>query len=186
VRRIVTTIVTAMGLAREREMGTLEQVLVTPLRPLQLLLGKMLPFVGIGLLDVLLVLGAGTWLFDVPMRGSLPVLALGALLYLMSTLGVGLLISTLSGSQQQAFLGGFLFVLPAILLSGVMTPIRGMPGWLQVVTLANPVRYFVEVLRAVLLKGAGLADVWPQLAPLAGFGTVLLALATLRFQRRLG
>ncbi len=182
---IVTTIVTAMGLAREREMGTLEQVLVTPLRPLHLLAGKMAPFLVIGLVDVLLVLGFGTWLFDVPIRGSLLPLFLGAVLYLLSTLGVGLLISTVSGSQQQAFLGGFLFALPAILLSGVMTPIRGMPGWLQAATLLNPVRYFVELLRAVLLKGAGVAEVWPQLAALLVFGTLILGFATLRFRKRL-
>jgi ABC-2 type transport system permease protein len=183
---IVTTIVTAMGLAREREMGTLEQVLVTPLKPLYLLAGKMAPFLVVGLVDVMLVLGFGTWLFDVPIRGSLAPLALGALFYLLSTLGVGLLISTVSGSQQQAFLGGFLFALPAILLSGVMTPIRGMPGWLQTATLLNPVRYFVELLRAVLLKGAGLLDVWPQLLALLVFGVLILGTATLRFRKRLG
>ena len=182
---IVTTIVTAMGLAREREMGTLEQVLVTPLKPLYLLAGKMAPFLVIGLVDVLLVLGFGTWLFDVPIRGALLPLGVGALLYLLSTLGVGLLISTVSGSQQQAFLGGFLFALPAILLSGVMTPVRGMPGWLQAATLLNPVRYFVELLRAVLLKGAGFAEVWPQLTALLVFGTLILGFATLRFRKRL-
>ncbi|MBF5041605.1 ABC transporter permease [Aggregicoccus sp. 17bor-14] len=183
---VVTTIVTAMGLAREREMGTLEQVLVTPLEPLSLLAGKMAPFFVIGLVDVMLVLAFGTWLFDVPLRGPLPVLALGALLYLLSTLGVGLLISTVSGSQQQAFLGGFLFTLPAILLSGVMTPVSGMPVWLQWATRLNPVRYFVELLRAVLLRGAGLAEVWPQLLALLVFGLAILGFATLRFRKRLG
>ncbi|HET9452206.1 MAG TPA: ABC transporter permease [Aggregicoccus sp.] len=183
---IVTTITTAMGLAREREMGTLEQVLVTPLAPLYLLAGKMAPFLVIGLVNVLLVLGIGTWLFEVPIRGALPPLFAGTLLYLMSTLGVGLLISTFSGSQQQAFLGGFLFILPAILLSGVMTPVRGMPGWLQAATLLNPVRYYVELLRALLLKGAGAADVWPQLLALLLFGALILGFATLRFRKRLG
>jgi ABC-2 type transport system permease protein len=181
---IVTTIVTAMGLSREREMGTLEQVLVTPIRPLFLLVGKMAPFVVIGLVDVALLMAVGTWLFDVPLRGNLLVLLAGTLLYLMTTLGVGLLISTVSATQQQSFLGGFLFVLPAILLSGVMTPIRAMPAWLRAITLVNPVRYYAEVMRATLLRGAGFADLWPQLAALLVLGGALLAIATLRFHKR--
>ena len=182
---IVTTIVTAMGLSREREVGTLEQVLVTPIRPLWLLAAKMTPFVFIGLFDVLLVLGVGTWLFDIPIRGPLPVLFLGTLLYLLSTLGVGLLISTVSSNQQQSFLGGFLFTLPAILLSGVMTPIRAMPDWLQAVTYLNPLRYFAELVRAILLKGAGLGDVAFQLVALLVFGAAILGLATARFHKRM-
>jgi ABC-2 type transport system permease protein len=183
---IVTTIVTAMGLSREREMGTLEQVLVTPIRPILLLVGKMAPFVVIGLVDVALLLAAGTWLFDVPLGGTLPVVLVGTLLYLMTTLGVGLLISTLSTSQQQSFLGGFLFVLPAILLSGVMTPLAAMPRWLQAVTYANPVRYYAEVMRTTLLRGGGFADLWPELAALGGLGAVILLAATARFRERLG
>jgi ABC-2 type transport system permease protein len=182
---IVTTIVTAMGLSREREMGTLEQVLVTPIRPLFLLVGKMAPFVVIGLVDVALLMAAGTWIFDVPLRGNLLVLLAGTLLYLMTTLGVGLLISTLSTTQQQSFLGGFLFTLPAILLSGVMTPIAAMPGWLQAITYANPVRYYVEVMRTTLLRGAGFSDLWPQLLALTVLGAGILAAATLRFHKRL-
>ncbi len=183
---IVTTIVTAMGLSREREMGTLEQVLVTPIRPILLLVGKMGPFVVIGLVDVALLLAVGTWIFDVPLRGPLAVVLVGTLLYLMTTLGVGLLISTLSTSQQQSFLGGFLFVLPAILLSGVMTPIRAMPGWLQAITWVNPVRYYAEVMRTVLLRGGGFADLWPQLLALALLGGGILVAATRRFRERIG
>jgi ABC-2 type transport system permease protein len=183
---IVTTITTAMGLAREREMGTLEQVLVTPIRPLFLLVGKMAPFVLIGLVDVALLLAAGTWMFGVPLRGNLLVLLAGTLLYLMTTLGVGLLVSTVSTTQQQSFLGGFLFLLPSILLSGVMTPIRSMPGWLQAVTYLNPVRYYAEVMRTTLLKGAGFGDLWFQLVALLVLGAAILATATLRFQKRLG
>ena len=179
---IVTTLVTAMGLARERESGTLEQVLVTPLRPIWLLLGKLLPFLAIGVLDVLLLLAVGAWLFEVPLRGSLAVGALGVVLYLFSTLGAGLFISTVSQTQQQAFLGGFLFVMPAILLSGVMTPIRAMPGWLQAITLVNPLRHFAEVIRAVLLKGAGIGDLWFQLAMLAVIGASVMGLAAVRFR----
>lgn len=181
---IVTTIVTAMGLAREREMGTLEQVLVTPIRPLLLLVGKMAPFVVIGLVDVMLLMAAGAWIFGVPLRGNLAVLLAGTLLYLMTTLGVGLLISTVSSSQQQSFLGGFLFALPAILLSGVMTPIRSMPDWLQAVTFLNPVRYYAEVMRTTLMRGGGFADLWPQLLALLVLGGAILATATLRFRKR--
>jgi ABC-2 type transport system permease protein len=181
---ITTTLVTAMGLAREREMGTLEQVLVTPIRPLFLLVGKMTPFMVIGCFDVLLVLTAGVWIFGVPLHGSLLLVAAGTVLYVMCTLGIGLLISTVSRTQQQAFLAGFLFAMPAILLSGVMTPIRAMPFWLQIVTFFNPVRYYIEVLRAVLLKGAGLFDIWWRLLALLGFGVALLTVASLRFHKR--
>lgn len=181
---VVTTIVTAMGLAREREMGTLEQVLVTPISPSVLLLGKMLPFVAIGVFDIIFALTIGTWLFALPVRGSLFVVAVAALLYLMTTLGVGLLISTLSQTQQQSFLGGFLFTLPAMLLSGVMTPIRSMPEWLQLITYLNPLRYFVEIMRANLLTGAGFGILWPNLVALAAFSLSLLTIAALRFQKR--
>jgi ABC-2 type transport system permease protein len=174
-----------MGLAREREMGTLEQVMVTPIRPLWLLVGKMAPFVVIGIVDVMLLVGVGSWLFDIPIRGPLPVLLTGTILYLFSTLGVGLLISTLSQTQQQAFLGGFLFAIPAIILSGVMTPIRAMPDWLSPVTLLNPVRWFVEVMRGVMLRGAGFADLWVQLAALASIGAVILLFAAARFRKTL-
>jgi len=183
---IVTTIVTAMGLSREREVGTLEQVLVTPVKPFVLLAGKMTPFVVIGLFDVLLALTAMAWIFDVPVRGPLPALALGTLLYLCSTLGVGLLISTMSSTQQQSFLGGFLFILPAVLLSGIMTSIGSMPGWLQAATWLNPLRFFAELVRGVLLRGASFGDLWVQLVALAVYGAGILALATLRFHRRLG
>jgi ABC-2 type transport system permease protein len=182
---IVTTIVTAMGMSRERETGTLEQVLVTPIRPLVLLVGKMAPFFIIGILDVGLVLVAGVTIFGVPVRGGLDVLFVATCLYLLSTLGVGLLISTVSSNQQQSFLGGFLFTMPAILLSGVMTPIRAMPEWLADITLLNPVRYFVEAIRAILLKGAGFEELSGCLLALGVFGTVILTLAALRFRKRL-
>lgn len=182
---IITTIVTAMGLSREREMGTLEQVMVTPIRPLVLLLGKLLPFAAIGLFDVLLVLSAGSWIFDLPFRGPLAVLGVATLLYLLVTLSLGLLISTVSRTQQQSFLAGFLVLQPALLLSGVATPIRSMPGWLQAVTLLNPVRWFIEVVRANLLKGADFADLWPRLLILLVLGLALLSAATMRFRKRM-
>jgi ABC-2 type transport system permease protein len=182
---VVTTIVTAMGLAREREMGTLEQVMVTPIPPTILMAGKIAPYVVIGFLDVMLLVAAGTWVFGVPIRGPLPVLAVGTLLYLLTTLGVGLLISTVSRTQQQSFLAGFLFLLPAVLLSGVMSPIRAMPWWLQAVTWVNPVRHYAEVMRSCLLRGAGFADLAVPLAALAVLGTAVFTAAVLRFRRGL-
>ncbi len=183
---VVTTIVTAMGLSREREQGTLEQVAVTPIPATLLLAGKMTPFVFIGFFDVLLLTAAGTWIFGVPLRGNLGVMAVATFLYLLTTLGVGLLISTLSTNQQQSFMGGFLFTMPAMLLSGIMTPIDSMPRWMQAVTWANPLRYYQEVARANMMKGAGLADVWPQLLALALFGAAIFGLATARFRRGAG
>jgi len=183
---IVTTIVTAMGITREKEMGTMEQLLVTPLRPWVLLVGKCLPFAGVGMIEVAGILAIGTWLFDVPIRGSLLVVFAGAALYLMSTLGAGVFISTVSSTQQQAILGGFLFLMPAILLSGFMTPIDNMPEFIRWLTYANPVRYFIEVLRGVLLKGAGFRDLGVRFAALACFGGLILALSALRFKKRLG
>jgi ABC-2 type transport system permease protein len=181
---ITTTVVTAMGLSREREMGTLEQVLVTPLRPFLLLVGKMTPFLVIGCFDVFMVLTAGVWIFKVPVHGNPLVLVVGTLLYLVSTLGVGLLISSVSKTQQQSFLAGFLFIMPATLLSGVMTPVAAMPAWLRTLTYVNPVRYFVEIIRANLLKGADFADLAWRLLALAGLGTLILLVATLRFRKR--
>jgi ABC-2 type transport system permease protein len=183
---VVTTIVTAMGLSREREQGTLEQVAVTPIPASTLLAAKMTPFVFIGFFDVLLLTVAGTWIFGVPLRGNLAVMGVATLLYLLTTLGVGLLISTLSSNQQQSFMGGFLFTMPAMLLSGIMTPIDSMPRWMQAITWVNPLRYYQEVARANMMKGAGFADVWPQLAALAVFGSVIFGLATFRFRKRSG
>jgi len=182
---VVTTIATAMGLARERELGTLEQVMVTPIRPGELILGKVTPFVLVGLLDVLGTMTLGAWIFDVPIRGSLPLLGLGTLLYLFSTVGLGLFISTVSRSQQQAFMGGFFVMMPAILLSGVMTPVENMPAWLKPLAYLNPVKYYVEVLRGVLLKAADFSDLWLQLGALFLFGSIILTLAVARFRKRL-
>jgi ABC-2 type transport system permease protein len=184
--QVVTLFLTAFAVVREREMGTLEQVMVTPIRPTILMLGKILPYVVIGFLDVLLLVAAGAWVFDVPLRGPLAVLAVGTLLYLLTTLGVGLLISTISTTQQQSFLAGFLFLLPAVLLSGVMSPIRAMPGWLRAITWVNPVRHYAEVMRSCLLRGAGFADLAVPLLALAVLGGAVFALAVARFRTRLG
>lgn len=183
---IVTTIVTAMGLARERESGTLEQVLVTPVRPGVLIAGKMLPFAVIGLFDFGLAMAVGAFGFGMPIRGSLPLLTVVTALYLVATLAAGLLVSTISRTQQQAFMGGFLFMMPAALLSGIMTPIQAMPTWLQPLTMLNPLRHYAEAMRAVLLRGAGLAEIAPQVMALGAIGTILAVLAAARFGKTLG
>jgi ABC-2 type transport system permease protein len=183
---LITTIVTAMGLARERETGTLEQVLVTPIRPGVLIAGKMLPFALVGIFDFGLAMVVGAYGFDMPIRGSMAVLVLATALYLMGTLGAGLLVSTISRTQQQAFMGGFLFMMPAALLSGIMTPIHAMPWWLQPLTLLNPLRHYQEIMRAVLLRGAGFEAVVPQLLALAALGLLVATTAALRFRKTMG
>lgn len=183
---LITTIVTAMGLSRERERGTLEQILVTPVPAGVLILGKIIPFAVFGLVDFGLALFVGSYVFDMPLRGDFLVLFGATILYLLTTLGMGLLISTLSGSQQQAFMGGFLFMLPAALLSGIMTPIRSMPGWLQPLTQLNPLRHYAEVLRGVLLRGAGVDELFTQLLVLAAMGICVFTFAAVRFRKSVG
>ena len=183
---IITTIVTAMGLAREREMGTMEQLLVTPISPLTLMIGKIVPYGVFGFFDELIILVVGNLLFDVPFRGNVFVIFLSTLSYLTATLGLGLLISTVSRTQQQALMGGFFVILPALLLSGFMTPIEAMPAWVQPVTYINPMRYFVEIVRSVLLRGSSLSDVAQPLALLTLLAVGVMAAATLRFRKQLG
>jgi ABC-2 type transport system permease protein len=181
----VTALVTAMGLARERETGTLEQVLVTPIRPSVLLAGKCLPYIMFGLVDVLAILLLGNLIFDVPFRGSFGVIALGSFLYLFSTLGIGIFIASFSASQQQAMLGTFGFMLPAMLLSGFMSPISSMPPWLRPFTMLIPMRHYVEIMRGCLLKGAGIHDLAQQMIALTVLGVGILAISVARFRKRL-
>lgn len=182
---VVTTVVTAMGLARERETGTLEQILVTPIPPAVLIAGKVLPYLFFGLVDVLAILVLGNVLFSVPIRGSLAVVGSGAALYVLSTLGIGILIATVSKSQQQAMLVALGFIMPAMLLSGFLTPIASMPSWLQPATLVIPMRHFIEIMRRCLLKGATLTDLAFQFGALALLGVAILSGAVLLFRRRL-
>ncbi len=180
---IVTMVATSIGLAREKELGTLEQVAVTPIGRFSFLFGKVLPFVIFGLVDILAVLVLSMWLFDVPIRGSLLLYFLGTFLYLLNTVGLGLLISTISKTQQQALLSGFLLLMPAMLLSGILTPIVSMPQWLQPITYINPLRYFGEILRGVMLKGATLPDLAPAFLGLGVLGFCTFTIATLRFHK---
>ncbi len=181
---VITVIVTAMGLAREREMGTMEQLLVTPIRPLTLMLGKTIPYAIFGFLDEGMILLVGNLLFDVPLRGNLFVILLATVFYLVATLGIGLTVSTVSRNQQQALMGGFSVMLPLILLSGFMSPIDSMPAWIRPLTYLNPMRHFVEIVRSVLLRGATLQDVVRPLVMLAILAVLVIAFATLRFGKR--
>src|SRR5574340_1774973 len=182
---LISLLLTAMAIVREREIGTMEQLMVTPIRPLELILGKTLPFVIICFVDVLLVTLIGVNWFHVPIYSSLWLLMLGAGLYLMSTIGIGLFISTVSHTQQQALMSSFFFYLPAVLLSGFMFPISNMPEPAQWLTYLNPLRYFLVIIRDIFLKGSGWEILWPQFAALAVLGTALLTMSSLRFKKRM-
>lgn len=182
---LMSLLLTSMAIVREREIGTMEQLMVTPIRPVELILGKTLPFVLISYVDVLLVTAVGMLWFDIPIRGSFTLLLFGAGLYLMSTIGVGLFISTISRTQQQALMSTFFFYLPAVLLSGFMFPISNMPEAAQWIAYVNPLTYFLVIIRGIFLKGSGLAVLWPQFVALAVLGIVLLGASSLRFQKRI-
>lgn len=183
---VITTMVTAMGLARERELGTLEQLLVTPIHPLTLMVGKMIPYAAFGLLDMALIVLIGNVVFDVPIRGDLAALTLATGAYLACTLALGLLIAASARTQQQAFMGGFFFIMPAVLLSGFMTPVEAMPGWLQPLAVVNPMTHFVEASRTILLRDGTLADIAPSIGKMTAIGGVLLIAAVVKFRRKLG
>lgn len=182
---LVTVMLTAMAIVREKEIGTMEQLMVTPIRPIELMLGKTLPFAAVGLLEVLLVTSAALLIFRVPFRGSLLLLLGCAAAFLLTTLGFGLLISTVSSTQQQAMMASFFFFMPAFMLSGFAFPIRNMPLTVQYLTYLNPLRYFMEIVRGIFLKGIGLAVLWPQVMALLVLGTTLVGLSVLRFHKRL-
>ena len=182
---VLVITLTAFGVVREREIGTLEQIMVTPIRPAEFILSKTLPFFLIGHFDVSLIAVVGSSWFQVPFRGHLSVLFTGAVLFLLCMLGAGLLISTVSATQQQAMVTAFFFIMPAIVFSGFGFPISTMPQWLQYMTYASPLRYFLIVLRGTYLKGVGMDILWPQMAAMAGLGMALLLLAILRFRKSL-
>ena len=182
---LVTLTLTSIAIVREREIGTMEQIMVTPITPLEFILGKTVPFAVIGMADVVLVTLVGTFWFEVPIRGGLVLLFAATALYLMTTLGVGLLISTISQTQQQAMMTTFLFFSPAILLSGFIFPIANMPLVVQWLTYANPLRYFLVIVRGIFLKGVGPSVLWPQMLALAVIGLATLWLASRRFRKTL-
>ncbi|MFA9460197.1 ABC transporter permease [Thiohalorhabdus sp. Cl-TMA] len=183
---VVTTLVTALSVAREREAGTFNQLLVTPLRPPEILLGKALPAIFIGLAEASVIVAFAVFWFGVPLAGDLRLLYLGLLLFMLSTVGMGLLISSLCATQQQALLGAFLYIVPAIILSGFATPIANMPETVQDLTLLDPLRYCLVVVRGVFLKDLPLELLLPQLWPMALIGLVTLSAAGALFRSRLG
>jgi len=183
---VMTLLLSAMGVVREKEIGTMEQLIVTPIQPWQLLVGKLAPFAIIGVVQVFLVTGVTIFGFGVPLRGSFLVLLGLSALFLLSTLGLGLLVSTIVQNQQQAMMGSALvLMLPMVLLSGLIFPIENMPPAMQLVTYAIPLRHYAEIIRGVFLRGSGLAVLWPQAVTLLGMGIAILTVAALRFRKRL-
>jgi len=179
-------LLTSMAVVREREIGTMEQLMVTPIRPLELILGKTIPFALIGFFDMLLVTAVAFLKFDIPMKGSFALLIAATAVYLLSVLGMGLFISTIAKTQQQALMATFLFYVPAVLLSGFMFPVDNMPEVIQYGTYLNPLRYFLVIIRGIFLKGNGIAVLWPQMAALLVLGLVVMTISSLRFSKRLG
>jgi ABC-2 type transport system permease protein len=182
---LVSLMLTALAVVREREIGTMEQILVSPLSPLEFLSGKTIPFVLISLVDVALVTLMGIFWFEIPFQGSVAVLFIGTLAFLLSSVGLGLLISTVCSTQQQAVMAGTFVLTPAILLSGLIFPIANMALIFQYITYFNPLRYFIVIVQGVFLGGRGLGVLWPQMAALAGLGVVFLGLSIIRFRGRL-
>jgi ABC-2 type transport system permease protein len=182
---MITLMLTSLAIVREKEIGTMEQLMVTPVRPIELMLGKTLPFAIVGLIDVMTITGLALLVFRVPFRGNFLLLLACAALFLMTSLGAGLFISTISRTQQQAMMSSFFFSMPAFMLSGFAFPIRNMPLPVQWLTYLNPVRYFMEIVRGIFLKGAGADVLWPQMACLAVYGVAVLGLSAARFHKNL-
>jgi len=182
---MVTLMLTAQAIIREKEIGTMEQLMVTPMRPIELMLGKTIPFAIIGLMDLVLVTAGALVIFRVPFRGSFLVLFFSATIFLLTSLGAGLFLSTISQTQQQANMMSFFFSSPAFMLSGFNFPIRNMPVSVQYLTYLNPLRYFMEIVRGVFLKGVGVAVLWPQILAMLIYGTLILWFSAMRFHKSL-
>ena len=182
---IVTLMLTAMAIVREKEIGTMEQLMVTPMQPLELMLGKTVPFAVVGLFDLAMIVVLGMVVFHIPFQGNALLLLAGAVCFLFTTLGAGIFISTVSRTQQQAIMATFFFFQPAFMLSGFAFPIRNMPEPVQWLTYLNPLRYFIDIARGVFLKGSGVDVLWTQFAALVAFGLVVMTLSAVRFRKRL-
>jgi ABC-2 type transport system permease protein len=183
---LTSLLLTSMAVVREREMGTMEQLMVTPLRPVELILGKTIPFAIIAFIDMIFITVLGVLIFSIPINGPLWLLPLSTAIFLLSVLGIGLFVSTVAKTQQQALMASFLFYMPAILLSGFIFPIENMPLIFQIVTYANPLRYFLVIIRGIFLKGNSYTILWPQMLSLFVLGAAVLMLSTFRFRKRLG
>jgi ABC-2 type transport system permease protein len=183
---IITMTLTSLGIVKEKEIGTLEQLMVTPIKPYQLIIGKLLPFVIIAAVDILLVITVAYWWFGIPLRGSFFLLLGLSGLFVLTTLGLGLFVSTVSKTQQQAMMTAqFFFFMPFIFFSGFTFPIENMPQVIQYITYAIPLRYYIVIVRGLFLKGVGIAELWTQAAALLAFGVVILTLSVLRFKKKL-
>lgn len=183
--QVVALVVTALSVARERELGTFEQLLVTPLRPWEILVGKTSPALLIGLAESSFIIAVAQWWFEVPMEASLLLVYAAVIAFVLSVIGVGLFISALCSTQQQAILGAFFFLVPTMILSGFATPVENMPDWLQTLTLANPVRHFLTLAWGLFLKGIDPAQAWQSIWPLLAIAAVTLAGSAWAFRRRL-
>jgi ABC-2 type transport system permease protein len=182
---VLGLVVTALSVARERELGTFEQLLVSPLRPIEIIIGKTVPALLIGLVEVTGMVLVGVFAFRVPFYGSLTLFYASMFVYLAAVIGIGLFVSSLSATQQQAILGAFVFMVPAVLLSGFASPIENMPDWLQWLTLANPVRHYLVIVKGLFLKDMPASEVLRNLWPLAVIALLTLSAATWLFRRRL-
>lgn len=181
---IVVMILSSLSVAREREFGTFDQLLVAPFRPYEILIGKAVPTMIFGMFDALLLSVAGVFWFHVPFRGSILALIIVLFSFMLAVVGVGLFVSSISRTMQQGLLGSFVFIMPAVILGGFTTPIENMPHWLQIGTLVNPLRYVVKALREIFLLGAGLNDAWPQIWPMLIIACVTLPIASWMFRHR--
>jgi ABC-2 type transport system permease protein len=182
---MLTLMLTAQAIIREKEIGTMEQLMVTPMRPIELMIGKTLPFAFVGLINMVIVTVVALLWFRIPFRGNFLLLMFCALLYLLPSLGAGLFLSTISNTQQQANLGSFFITTPAFMLSGFAFPISNMPMAVQYLTYLNPIRYFMEIVRGVFIKGVGVSVLWPQMLILGVYGVIILALSAIRFHKTL-
>jgi ABC-2 type transport system permease protein len=181
----LTALFTSMSIVREREQGTIEQLIVTPIKPLELIVAKVTPYVFISFFDVLEVVAIGVFWFGVPIRGSLGLLLGLSALFLLTSLGIGIFISSIANTQQEAMLLTFFTLLPSIFLGGFLFPIEAMPNWLQVITYVVPLRYMLVIIRGILLKGVGLQVLYQEVIALIIFGVAIMLLAATRFRKRL-
>jgi ABC-2 type transport system permease protein len=182
----VGVMITSLGVVRERERGTLEQLMITPLSRLELMLGKIIPYLAIAFLDLVLILAVGQLVFGVPLRGSVPLLLLLTALFLASTLAIGLLVSTVAQNQQQAMQTAMFIIIPQILLSGFVFPLASIPWGVRWISYGLPLTYFLPIVRGIFLKGSVIGELWPQVAVLMGMAIVFVGLATSRFSKQLG
>lgn len=183
---VVTLILSAMTIVKEKELGTIEQLMVSPLRPMELIVGKLIPYGVVGMVDIVLITLLSVLAFHVPLRGNLFLFFISSCLFLLTTLGLGLFISTCSNTQQEALMSMFFVAQPMVLLSGFVFPIANMPGPVRLLTAVNPLKYFLIIIRGVFLKGSGIDILWPQMAALLAIGASIVLLSAALFRRRVG